>query len=747
MVSQQDFCRGNMAKIEIRLCGYAGMACAHGRMSFEAVENQIQDGGGSDTFSEVFVIKRNRKNVNRPGADDGKKQKKLFSGALAYLGITTGMLAAAPAVSAQETQAEANLAAVGAAKAVSDYARENIAAPIAISAAVSNYEGMKRLAPVGGTAVAADLVDAEQQARQLEAQEAEKEAARLAAEAAEEAARNEREEASRFYNVAIAQVRTFVNVRSEPSIADNVIGKIYNEQGGSIIEVIENEEGIWYRIKSGSMEGYVVARYFVTGTAAEVVGQDAGYMVGKVNTEKLNVRSDATVESDIVTQVDELDTIQVIEEGEEFTKISDGENVGYVKNDYIDVEVEIAPGITLAEERWIEEEAARVQSERKQALRKAKSEAEAAAALARIDAEHEAAAAENKVREAQQAAEEAAYIAEEAARLEEEARLQRERAEEELRAQEQAAQEAAEEEARKQREAAAAEAAAEETRRLKEAEALQAAEEARHQAEEAEEARRQEEAAAEEARRLAEEAEEARRAAEEQAEIERRNAERAARLQEEAEAAMRAAEEEAQRQQRLEEQARQEAEEEEARRIAAEEARIRAEEEAKQKAKAEARKRAEEEARRRAEEEAEARRAAEKEAAKKEEKSSGSSRSYSDTDELREAIADYAQTFVGNLPYVWGGTSLKSGADCSGFVQSIFKKFGVSLPRSSDEQGRTGRKIKASQLQPGDLVHYDGHIAIYIGNGNVCHASSKKTGVKISKYNYRTVCCCRNVLD
>ena len=733
MVSQQDFCRGNMAKIEIRLCGYAGMACAHGRMSFEAVENQIQDGGGSDTFSEVFVIKRNRKNVNRPGADDGKKQKKLFSGALAYLGITTGMLAAAPAVSAQETQAEANLAAVGAAKAVSDYARENIAAPIAISAAVSNYEGMKRLAPVGGTAVAADLVDAEQQARQLEAQEAEKEAARLAAEAAEEAARNEREEASRFYNVAIAQVRTFVNVRSEPSIADNVIGKIYNEQGGSIIEVIENEEGIWYRIKSGSMEGYVVARYFVTGTAAEVVGQDAGYMVGKVNTEKLNVRSDATVESDIVTQVDELDTIQVIEEGEEFTKISDGENVGYVKNDYIDVEVEIAPGITLAEERWIEEEAARVQSERKQALRKAKSEAEAAAALARIDAEHEAAAAENKVREAQQAAEEAAYIAEEAARLEEEARLQ------------EAFAKAMDAVVRCDRVIDTDFPIGSANRRIELL--LQAAEEARRQAEEAEEARRQEEAAAEEARRLAEEAEEARRAAEEQAEIERRNAERAARLQEEAEAAMRAAEEEAQRQQRLEEQARQEAEEEEARRIAAEEARIRAEEEAKQKAKAEARKRAEEEARRRAEEEAEARRAAEEEAAKKEEKSSGSSRSYSDTDELREAIADYAQTFVGNLPYVWGGTSLKSGADCSGFVQSIFKKFGVSLPRSSDEQGRTGRKIKASQLQPGDLVHYDGHIAIYIGNGNVCHASSKKTGVKISKYNYRTVCCCRNVLD
>lgn len=698
------------------------------------------------------MIKHMKKEVKRSSAHDGKRQNKLFSGVLTYLGVTTGMLAAAPAVSAQELQAEADLAAVGSAKAVADYARDNIAAPIAISAAVSSFEGKQRLAPIGATAVAADLVDAEQKAREIEAQEAEREAARLAAEAAEEAARIEREEASPFHNIAIAQVRTFVNVRSEPTIADNVLGKIYNAQGGSIIEVVENEEGVWYRVKSGDMEGYVVARYFVTGTAAEEIGRDAGYMVGTVNTEKLNVRSDATVESDIVTQVDELDKIQVLEEGDEFTKVSDGENVGYVKNDYIDFDVDVAPGISLVEERWIEEEAARIQSERKQALRKAKSEAEVAAALARIDAEHEAAEAENKLRKAQEAAEEAARIAEEAARLEAEATEAARRQAEEAEAARRQEEEAAEEEARRLREAKAAEAAAEETRRLKEAEALEAAAEARRQAEEAEAARRQEEEAAEEARRLAEEAEEARRAAEEQAEKERRNAERAAKLQAEAEAAKRAAEEEAQRQQRLEEQARREAEEEEARRIAEEEARRRAEEEAKQKAKAEARRKAEEEARRREEEEAAARRAAEAEAAKKkaEKEEQQSSRSYSsnaNVDELRKDIAAYAKTFVGNLPYVWGGTSLKTGADCSGFVQSIFKKFGVSLPRSSDEQGRTGRKIKASQLQPGDLVHYDGHIAIYIGNGKVCHASSKKTGVKISDYDYRTVCCCRNVLD
>ena len=117
------------------------------------------------------------------------------------------------------------------------------------------------------------------------------------------------------------------------------------------------------------------------------------------------------------------------------------------------------------------------------------------------------------------------------------------------------------------------------------------------------------------------------------------------------------------------------------------------------------------------------------------------------TNSIRYDIAEYAQTFVGKLRYVYGGESLTSGADCSGFVQQIYKKFGIYLPRTSGEQGSSGRKIKASQLQPGDLIYYGGHIAIYIGDGMVCHASSAKTGVKISKYNYRSIVSCRNVID
>lgn len=105
-----------------------------------------------------------------------------------------------------------------------------------------------------------------------------------------------------------------------------------------------------------------------------------------------------------------------------------------------------------------------------------------------------------------------------------------------------------------------------------------------------------------------------------------------------------------------------------------------------------------------------------------------------------QAIADYAVQFVGN-PYVYGGTSLTNGADCSGFVQSVYKHFGYSLPRTAASQSGAGTKVSVDNLQPGDLLFYHnyGHVAIYIGGGQVVHASNKKTGIKISNYNYSPI--------
>lgn len=105
-----------------------------------------------------------------------------------------------------------------------------------------------------------------------------------------------------------------------------------------------------------------------------------------------------------------------------------------------------------------------------------------------------------------------------------------------------------------------------------------------------------------------------------------------------------------------------------------------------------------------------------------------------------QAVADYAVQFVGN-PYVYGGTSLTNGADCSGFVQSVYKNFGYSLSRTAASQAGDGKKVSLDSLQPGDLLFYHGygHVAIYIGGGQVVHASNKATGIKISSYDYSPI--------
>ena len=103
------------------------------------------------------------------------------------------------------------------------------------------------------------------------------------------------------------------------------------------------------------------------------------------------------------------------------------------------------------------------------------------------------------------------------------------------------------------------------------------------------------------------------------------------------------------------------------------------------------------------------------------------------------SVVDFATQFVGN-PYVWGGTSLTGGADCSGFTQSVYANFGVSIPRTSYEQQNAGYEVPYSEAQPGDLICYGGHVAIYMGNGQIVHASNSRDGIKISNdATYRTI--------
>lgn len=108
---------------------------------------------------------------------------------------------------------------------------------------------------------------------------------------------------------------------------------------------------------------------------------------------------------------------------------------------------------------------------------------------------------------------------------------------------------------------------------------------------------------------------------------------------------------------------------------------------------------------------------------------------------LRKNMVSYAKKFLGNR-YVYGGTSLTKGTDCSGFTMRVYQKFGYKIPRTSRSQAKASKTISSSQKKQGDLIFYGSgkrvsHVAMYIGNGKVIHASNRKDGIKISKWNYR----------
>ncbi len=108
-------------------------------------------------------------------------------------------------------------------------------------------------------------------------------------------------------------------------------------------------------------------------------------------------------------------------------------------------------------------------------------------------------------------------------------------------------------------------------------------------------------------------------------------------------------------------------------------------------------------------------------------------------------VVNYACQFVGN-PYVFGGTSLTNGTDCSGFVQAVYSHFGISLPRDSTSQRSVGVGVSYDQAQPGDIICYAGHVALYMGNGSIVHASTERTGITYGSATYRTIITIRRVL-
>lgn len=147
--------------------------------------------------------------------------------------------------------------------------------------------------------------------------------------------------------------------------------------------------------------------------------------------------------------------------------------------------------------------------------------------------------------------------------------------------------------------------------------------------------------------------------------------------------------------------------------------------------------------------------AAKKKASRSSKSSSGSSTSTSSSAESSssysapsgsdgQAVANYACQFIGN-PYVYGGSSLTNGTDCSGFVMSVYAAFGIGLPHSSSGQRSCGYEVSLSEAQPGDIVCYSGHVGIYVGNNTIVHASTPSSGIKYSTATYRSVLSVRRI--
>ena len=491
--------------------------------------------------------------------------------------------------------------------------------------------------------------------------------------------------ATGYDSLVIAQVDEYVNIRDEASTeTGQIVGKLYNNSAAEII----GQTGDWYLIKSGDVTGYVNKDYFVTGAQAEELAAEVGDDVATVNTETLMVRKKASTDSDIIALVGDSQQLQVIDQEDGWVKVAvDNDVVGYVSSDYVDCET-----------KFVEAESIETSTAREEAVQ---------SALDRADQMKEAAI--NAMNNAD--ANEAAYAAQEAIVAAAEAKQLASEQELDYNVQEIAST------------------------------AVSSADEAQYAAYMAE----QYQAAAEA---------------------------EAARQQAEAEAAY-AAQQQAQASQQQNQNWTGD----------------------------------------QTQQETQAPSTTtdttttpdyttgdttttpdyttgdatttpdystgdvtvtpdygtgdttttpdyttgDTTGSTTTDSSAPSGSDYtgdvpqsdaSSSDSLRQSVVNYALQFVGN-PYVYGGTSLTNGTDCSGFTQSVLANFGISISRTAASQSGGGTAVDMSNLQPGDLLFYDngsgiGHVSMYIGNGQVVHASNEQTGIIVSNVDYRTACAARS---
>lgn len=475
-----------------------------------------------------------------------------------------------------------------------------------------------------------------------------------------EAESESEEEDSVVGELIFAQCEEYINIRDEASTDGEITAKIYNNGSATVLSV----DGEWYEITSGNAHGYVKAEYFATGEEAAAIAEKIAYNVATVRVEYLNIRAEASTDSELVDVAKENDEIEVVLYGEDWMKVALGNDVyGYIKAEYVDYATYYPVAETLEEEeaRLIAEgllaETEAVETDK--AADSEQTEAASTEETEQTDAVTAQTASETSVEtEAELSDLPAQTSYEDAGTAQAETIVQTEAPQTETAAQTEApqAETAAQTEAPQTETAAQTEAAQTETAAQTEAPQTETA--------------TQTEAAQTEAATQTE-------APQTETVVQTEVPQTETVAQTEAVQTETAAQTEAPQTE------------------------------------------------------------AETEAA-------SSSSSSSSTG---ESIADYALQFIGN-PYVYGGTSLTDGADCSGFVQSVFAHFGIYLSRTAAAQATNGTTISLSELQAGDLLFYsstgDGsidHVAIYIGNGCIVHAANSTRGICTDSAYYSTPVC------
>lgn len=409
-----------------------------------------------------------------------------------------------------------------------------------------------------------------------------------------------------YENIAVSQVTDYVNIREQATTSSKIVGKIYNNCAATILETVEGEGGSWYRIQSGTVNGYIKSEYFITGQEAETLAQSIGREFVTVSADNLRLREEPNLTSNVLTMVSSGSRYVVQGDEGDFYKVEvDADLIGYIAKSYCQVEVEFDQAVSLEEERQkLEEEA-----QRKRDAQTAIANLEQA-----IRVEENKTASENQTSQSQSSGSSSSSSSSENVIISENPA-----------ASDDSAKTAAPSVSQSQTSSSSGQSVSGSTTASSAPSGSSSS----------------------------------------------KNSQTSS--------------------------------------------------------------------------------SGPASGAISSSPVAGPGSSATVVSATRTAIVAYAKQFLGN-PYVYGGTSLTNGADCSGFTQSVFAHFGITTGRSSRDQADKGKEISLSAIQPGDLLFYASgstinHVAIYIGDGKIIHSSNPTTGITITKYNYRTPCKAVTFLD